>query len=54
VGGEERNALVVSVLAGLGSRGRCSRPVAATPAEVEGRRGRRLANAAGGGAWGGR
>jgi len=46
--------MVVSVLAGVGSRGRCSRPGAAAPAEGEGRRGRRHANAAGGGGWGGR
>jgi len=46
--------MAVSVSAGVGSRGRCSRPGAAAAAEVEGRRGGRLANAASGGGWGGR
>jgi len=53
-GGATRHVLVVSVSAGDGSRGRYGRLGPATPAEVTGRRGPRLANAAGGGGWGGR
>jgi len=46
MGGAKRHVLVVSVSAGDGSRGRCGRLVPATPAEVTGRRGPRLTNAA--------
>jgi len=53
-GGATRHVWVVSVSAGDSTRGRCGRLGLATPAEVTGRRGPRLANPAGGGAWGGR